>query len=55
VIFLIGNGKLAPPKTDWVANHIFLAGGLAIAALSAIAAVTQGKLARGDGAMTTFP
>jgi hypothetical protein len=46
VLFLIGSGKLATSKTDWAANHIFLAGGLAIAALSAIAAIAQGKLAR---------
>jgi hypothetical protein len=54
VLFLIGSGKLATPKTDWAANRIFLAGGLAIAALSVIAAITQGKLARSDGASTTF-
>jgi hypothetical protein len=54
VLFLIGSGKLATPKTDWAANRIFLTGGLAIAALSVIAAITQGKLARSDGASTTF-
>jgi hypothetical protein len=45
-LFLIVSGKVATPRPDWAANHIFLAGGLAIAALSAIAAITQGKLAR---------
>jgi hypothetical protein len=45
-LFLIVSGKLATPRPDWAANHIFFAGGLAIAALSAIAAITQGKLAR---------
>jgi hypothetical protein len=45
-LFLIVSGKLATPRPDWAANHIFFTGGLAIAALSAIAAITHGKLAR---------
>jgi hypothetical protein len=45
-LFLIVSGKVATPRPDWAANHVFVAGGLAIAALSAIAAITQGKLAR---------
>lgn len=44
--FLVTSGKLAGVKGDWAANHIFLFGGAAIAALSAIAAYTQVRLAR---------
>jgi hypothetical protein len=50
VLFLIGSGKLGRPKADWAANHIFLAGGVAIVALSAIAAATQRKLRTAEGA-----
>jgi hypothetical protein len=45
-LFLVASGKLATLRADWAANYIFLAGGLAIAALSGIAAITQSKLAR---------
>lgn len=34
LIWLILSGKLATVKDDWAANHVFLAGGAAIAALS---------------------
>lgn len=39
--YLLGTGKLATQRTDWVANDVFLAGGLSILALCVIAAVTQ--------------
>jgi len=44
--FLIGSGKLGSVKDDWPANQVFLAGGIAIAVLSAIASYTQLRLAR---------
>lgn len=33
LVFLIGTGKLWAGKSDWAANHIFLAGGIAIVAI----------------------
>jgi hypothetical protein len=55
VLYLFGSGKLIRLRTDWAANHIFLAGGLAIASLSAIAAITQRKLRAADGAPQPSP
>lgn len=46
VAFLIGSGKILSAKGDWAANQIFLAGGLAVAALSAISCITQWRLSR---------
>lgn len=46
VLFIVLSGKLASQKPDWVANQIFLFGGLAITALCVIAAMTQRRLAR---------
>jgi len=39
--FLIGSGKLWAGKPDWLANHVFLAGGVAVAAISIIAVWAQ--------------
>ena len=44
--FLISSGKLASLKADWPANHVFLAGGLAIIPLSLAAAITHSRLKR---------
>lgn len=44
LVFLVGTGKLATVKGDWAANHVFLAGGLGIVALSLIAARTHRRL-----------
>ena len=44
VLYLLISGKLMTTRPDWAANQIFLFGGLAIAALSAMAAYTQRKL-----------
>ncbi len=46
LVFLVGSGKLSTVKGDWAANHVFLAGGLGIAALALIAARTHRRLAR---------
>lgn len=46
IAFLIGSGKIFSMKGDWAANQVFLAGGLAIAALSAIGALAQARLHR---------
>ncbi len=46
VVFVIGAGKLGTAKSDWVANHVFIAGGMAIAALCAIALYTQARFTR---------
>lgn len=42
--WLILSGKLASAKTDWLANHVFVTGGILVAVLSALAASTQTKL-----------
>ena len=42
--FLVGSGKLLSNKGDWAANQVFLAGGIAMMVLSAIAAYTQQRL-----------
>ncbi|HRD75203.1 MAG TPA: hypothetical protein PK264_04590 [Hyphomicrobiaceae bacterium] len=39
--WLIGSGKLMSPRGDWVANQIFLFGGLVIVALSVFAWLTH--------------
>lgn len=46
VFFLVASGKVFSIKDDWAANQIFLAGGLAIAAMSLISAFTQVRLER---------
>lgn len=46
VLFLVLSGKVYSVKGDWAANQIFLAGGLAIVALSLVSAYTQLKLTR---------
>ena len=51
--FLVLSGKLLSVKGDWPANQIFLTGGIAIAAVSVIAALTQQRLARGTGEHAT--
>lgn len=44
--FLIGTGKLDTLKDDWVANDVFLYGGLGIVAVCAISLITQLRLSR---------
>jgi hypothetical protein len=44
---LAGSGKLASPKGDWAANIIFVAGGVAIAALSVMAVGAHRRAQRG--------
>ena len=39
--WLIASGKLATAKNDWAANHIFMAGGLAIVFISLLAIMTS--------------
>lgn len=46
VIYLLATGKLMSFRSDWAASQIFLAGGIAIALLSAMAVITQRKLSR---------
>jgi hypothetical protein len=43
--FLVMSGKIWGHRSDWAANHIFFAGGLALVAISAIAAYTQHRIA----------
>jgi hypothetical protein len=45
IAWLTMSGKLDSVRSDWAANHIFLAGGLTIAVLSAIALRTHATLA----------
>lgn len=44
VIYLLAAGKLMSFRSDWAANQIFLAGGIAIVVLSAMAVITQRRL-----------
>ena len=46
VMFLIASGKLAVGKSDWMANIVFVAGGLAIVALSVMVITGQRRLRR---------
>jgi hypothetical protein len=34
--YLVGSGKLHTAKADWAANHVFIAGGIAIALISIV-------------------
>jgi len=42
--WLLLSGKLASVRDDWVANHVFVAGGIALAGLSVIAAISQSRI-----------
>jgi len=42
--WLMLSGKLASMRDDWVANQIFLAGGVALAGLSIMAAISQNRI-----------
>lgn len=42
--FLVLSGKINSVKDDWVANHVFLVGGLTIVALSFVSAYTHVRL-----------
>jgi hypothetical protein len=44
IMFLVLSGKILSTKADWAANQIFTAGGLAIATLSFIGALTSLRL-----------
>lgn len=46
LIFLLSSGKLARSNTDWVANHVFVAGGIVIAYMSFLAFMSQRKFLR---------
>jgi hypothetical protein len=46
LVFLVGSGKLVGTRPDWLANQVFLSGGLAIVALSAMAVISQLRSAR---------
>ena len=46
---MVAIGKLQTVKSDWAANHIFVAGGLAIVAISLIAYATHKRLRRMGG------
>lgn len=44
ITFLLASGKIHSIKSDWAANQVFLAGGIAVVALCLIAAYTQFRL-----------
>ncbi|MGE3428549.1 MAG: hypothetical protein AB7I44_17475 [Hyphomicrobiaceae bacterium] len=46
LVILVASGKLATAKGDWAANHIFVAGGLAIVVISVLAYATHRRLSR---------
>lgn len=41
LVYLAASGKLATLRSDWAANQVFLAGGLAVVALCIVTAITQ--------------
>ncbi|MEM9358563.1 MAG: hypothetical protein AAGB04_20470 [Pseudomonadota bacterium] len=41
LVFLVVSGKLARNNVDWIANHVFVAGGATVMAVSAIAVWAQ--------------
>lgn len=43
--YLVASGKLATAKADWAANHVFIAGGVAIGLISLVSLVTYRRLA----------
>ncbi len=44
--FLVASGKIASDRPDWPANHVFLAGGLALIFISVAATITHLRLRR---------
>jgi hypothetical protein len=48
IMILVMTGKVASQRGDWAANIIFVAGGLAITVLSAIAVRTHARLSHDD-------
>lgn len=46
LFWLLFSGKLAAGKTDWAANVVFVAGGVALVVLSDLAVATNARLAR---------
>ena len=46
VVVLLASGKMTTGKSDWAANQIFVAGGIAVAILSAMCSYTHFKLMR---------
>jgi hypothetical protein len=52
---LAGSGKLASVKADWAANIIFVAGGVAIAALSVMAVAAHRRSQRGTSSPSALP
>lgn len=44
--FLVASGKLLSEKPDWPANHVFLAGGLALIFISVTSTITHLRLRR---------
>jgi hypothetical protein len=46
VAWLVMSGKIVTVRPDWAANYLFLAGGLAISTLSAVAVATKVKMVR---------
>lgn len=45
-VYVVVSGKLLLGKADWVGNIVFVSGGLTIAVLSLLAAITQRRLVR---------
>jgi hypothetical protein len=52
---LAGSGKLESVKADWAANIIFVAGGVAIAALSVMAVAAHRRSQRGTSSPSALP
>jgi hypothetical protein len=48
LVFLVATGKIWSSRPDWVANAVFLWGGLALLAICTVAAAAQGRLMAGQ-------
>ncbi len=46
LLWLVASGKVWSMRSDWAANHVFVAGGCSVVVLSALAAYTRWRLAR---------
>lgn len=45
LVFLVASGKLSAAKPDWLANHIFMAGGVAVVLIALIAVASHYRVA----------
>ena len=44
IVYIVASGALDTPKGDWAANHVFLAGGLMIGAISLVSLLAYWRI-----------